>query len=78
MIIARIYVGSRTDFNKGKSQHKYSCNNSSDNSPNFKLYKTIRKNGGWKNTFEMIIIEKCPCKNSLEAMGRKIKFFIKY
>jgi hypothetical protein len=74
-----IYVGSTTDFNRRKSQHKYSCNNCSDNSHNFKLYKTIRKNGGW-NKFKMVIIEKCPCKNRYtgKVLGRKINLFIKY
>ena len=43
------YVGHTTDFTKKKYAHKYSCNNVKDKSYNFKVYQTIRENGGWVN-----------------------------
>ena len=43
-----IYVGSTCNFNNRKRQHKQNTN--LDNKKNnFKVYKTIRENGGWEN-----------------------------
>jgi hypothetical protein len=49
------YVGSTADFNKRRSTHKNVCNNENSKNYNFKIYKTIRENGGWDN-FKMIEI----------------------
>ena len=51
------YVGSTADFNKRKSSHKSDCNNQNGEKYNYKVYKTIRENGGWSN-FKMIEIAK--------------------
>jgi hypothetical protein len=65
-----IYVGSTTDFAKRKYNHKSSCTNENHSHFNFKVYKTIRENGGW-NEFEMIEIEKYPCNDSNESAARE-------
>jgi hypothetical protein len=65
-----IYVGSTTDFPKRKNSHKNNCINENDSHYNFKVYRTIRENGGW-NEFEMIEIEKYPCNDSNESAARE-------
>jgi len=78
--IKEIYVGSsfRDDRIKG---HKYSCNTPHNKKYNIKVYKFIRENGGWDN-WEMIEIEKYPCKDkpTLEKRERywieKFKSFL--
>jgi hypothetical protein len=47
-----VYVGSTKAFRQRKNQHK-NCYNNGDN---FKLYNTIRENGGWDN-WRMVILE---------------------
>lgn len=51
-----VYIGSTTNFTNRKSQHKSRCNNENGKHNNFKLYKTIRDNGGWQN-WRMVIID---------------------
>ena len=51
------YVGSTADFNKRKSEHKQNCNNEKRPAHNYKVYRTIRDNGGWSN-FKIIEIAK--------------------
>ena len=51
------YVGSTADFNKRKSTHKQNCNNENGEKYNYKVYRTIRDNGGWSN-FKIIEIAK--------------------
>tara|TARA_R110000782_G_scaffold64204_1_gene131035 strand:+ start:28 stop:663 length:636 start_codon:yes stop_codon:yes gene_type:complete len=51
------YVGSTANFNKRRNTHKSSCNNENCKEYNFKIYKTIRENGGWSN-FKMVEIGK--------------------
>jgi predicted GIY-YIG superfamily endonuclease len=52
-----VYVGSTKAFRQRKNEHKSNCNN--DNKKhNFKLYQTIRENGGWEN-WRMVIIDEC-------------------
>ena len=40
------YVGSTSNFKVRKNRHKNDCNNETNN---FKVYETIRNNGGWTN-----------------------------
>jgi hypothetical protein len=61
-----VYVGCTTRFNERQREHKKRCNNEKYKEYNFKVYKTIRDNGGWDN-FEMVQIIKQPCKDSAEA-----------
>ena len=54
-----LYVGHTTNFIQRKYQHKTSCNN---NNVKFKIYETIRANGGWNN-WDMVEIANYNCKN---------------
>ena len=72
-----IYIGSTTNFKKRKSAHKYGCYNEKHNQYNYKVYKTIRENGGWK-MFKMIEIEKYPCKDRQEAERREHEIMKEY
>lgn len=68
--ITDIYVGHTTNFIKRKCGHKQVCSNEKDKHHNLKVYQTIRANGGWDN-WEMIEIEKYPCKDANEAKSRE-------
>ena len=59
------YVGQTTNFKLRKSDHKANsiCHH-------YKVYQFIRNNGGWDN-FDMIEIEKFPCKDGNEARARE-------
>jgi hypothetical protein len=63
--ITDCYVGHTTDFRKRKWNHK-----SNVDKINFKVYKCILENGGWDN-WDMIEIEKYPCKDANEARARE-------
>jgi hypothetical protein len=64
------YVGHSTDFVRRKSAHKNNCNNENMKCYDFKVYSTIRQNGGWDN-YSMIEIEKYPCKDTNEATAKE-------
>jgi hypothetical protein len=49
-----VYVGSTKSFRHRKNQHKNCYNTMKD----YKLYNTIRENGGWDN-WRMVILEDC-------------------
>jgi len=70
LTIKDTYVGSTTDFRKRKWNHKATYNAEKS----FKIYKTIRENGGWEN-WSMIEIEKFPCKDGNEAHTRERYWF---
>ena len=60
------YVGQTTNFPQRRRQHKHSCNNIENRAYNFKIYKTIRDNGGWTN-WKMIEIERRICLDKSDA-----------
>ena len=62
-----LYVGSTTHFGNRKVQHKQKCYNPNGSHYNYKLYSTIRDNGGW-DAFNMVVIKEFPCKNKQEAL----------
>ena len=64
------YVGHTTDMTKRKWAHKSVCNNEKSKDHNLKIYKIIRENGGWEN-WNMVLVEKFPCKDSSEACKRE-------
>lgn len=64
--ITSMYVGHTTSFTHRKREHKSRCNNDYP----FPIYKTINDNNGWEN-WEMIEIEKYPCKDANEARARE-------
>ena len=72
--ITDCYVGSTTNFNNRKSQHKDNCNNPNRGGYNFKVYQFIRENGGWKN-WDMIMVEKYPCNDKLELHKKEREVF---
>jgi len=60
-----IYIGQTTNYIRRKNEHK----NYSEY-PLIGLYEKIYNNGGWNN-WEMLEIEKFPCKDGNEAKGRQ-------
>jgi hypothetical protein len=66
------YVGSTTDFSCRKSHHKGSCINPNSSHHHYKLYQTIRDNGGW-DCFQMLEIKKFPCTDNREAQAEEEK-----
>ena len=68
-----IYVGHTTNFNSRKYNHKATCNDDTNKNHNAIVYKYIRENGGWDN-WDMILISKCSCENSLEAKRIERKY----
>ena len=63
--IPNTYAGHTTSFKDRKGQHKSKSKNGKE-----KVYQIIRENGGWDN-WEMIEIEKYPCKDLREAQTRE-------
>jgi hypothetical protein len=61
-----LYVGSTTDFDRRKNEHKREANKKSE----YKVYKMINEYGGWDN-WSMIKIEDYPCKSSQDAKQRE-------
>ena len=58
-----IYVGSTSDYDVRKRNHKNNINNENYN---FKIYNTIRENGGWEN-WKMIQIHQEENINKTQA-----------
>ena len=61
-----LYVGSTTHFGNRKRQHKSRCYNANGKPYNYKIYSTIRDNGGW-DAFNMVIVKEFPCENKRQA-----------
>jgi len=66
LTISDLYIGHTTHFTRRKNEHK--CRYNADNK--FKIYQTIRENGGWLN-WSMVQIEEFNCNNSNEAKARE-------
>lgn len=64
------YYGSTCHFINRKWQHKADCYNPNCEKYNQKKYLFIRANGGWDN-WQMIEVEKYPCKDKNEARARE-------
>ncbi len=64
------YVGSSTNFNQRKSDHKSVCKNPKNKNHNIPVYKTIREKGGF-DAWDMILIENYPCKSKPELLARE-------
>ena len=58
-----VYVGSTCNFNKRKCDHKRNINNEERKAYNFKIYKTIRENGG---AWDMQPHSQFPCNSKME------------
>ena len=73
--ITDVYVGHTTNFIKRKARHKYDCNNINGKAYNYKIYTTIRDNGGFEN-WSMIEIEKFQdCNDINEASARERYYY---
>ena len=68
--VSDCYVGHTTYFTKRKSHHKSDCTSINSKGYNYKVYKVIRDSGGWQN-WSMILVERYPCNNRLEALQRE-------
>ena len=68
------YVGSTKAFANRKYEHKHRCNNENCKEYNYKLYKTIRDNGGWDN-WRMVCIHQgeYPDKRSAEIKEEELR-----
>jgi hypothetical protein len=71
-----IYVGHTTNKQERLKNHKTRCNNFNDKSYNFKLYQTIRENGGWEN-WEMNVLEQYSCENKIQAELKEREWILK-
>lgn len=47
--VKETYIGSTKNFKHRKAVHKSMCNNTNSSGYNYKLYKCMRKNGGYDN-----------------------------
>ena len=72
-----VYIGSTGCFIKRKQKHKDACNNPNSKSHNFKLYKTIRDNGGWEK-WNMVIIDKLDKSTLIDARIKEEKLRQEY
>ena len=68
-----VYIGSTTNFNRRKYEHKHHCINENSEKYNHKIYKTIRELGGWDN-FEMVLVAKCPCDDKKELHAKEFEY----
>jgi len=68
-----LYVGSTSNFRKRKYHHKSNCKNEKE-IYKIKIYETIREHGGWDN-WNMLEVEKFPCKDGNEARTRERYWF---
>jgi hypothetical protein len=61
-----VYVGSTMSYANRKYEHKRTCNNENRKGYNYKIYQTIRANGGWDN-FRMVCIHQEDVDNKRHA-----------
>jgi hypothetical protein len=69
-LITDCYIGQTCNFQQRLNEHRSNCYNQNSNKYNYKLYQTIRANGGFDN-WTMNIIELYPCNNKLESSARE-------
>ena len=68
IMIKETFIGHTTNLTKMKYSHKRNATQNTKESFSY-LYQFIKSNGGWEN-WDMVLIEKIECKNSLEAKKR--------
>jgi hypothetical protein len=68
-----VYIGSTTNFNRRKSEHKFHATNEKSPKYNHKVYQTIRELGGWNN-FEMVLVARCPCNDKMELHAKEFEY----
>jgi hypothetical protein len=67
------YVGHTINIIERRYKHKVDCHNPNKKTYNYKIYKTIRENGGWEN-WKMLVIHQQICKDDIEARQIEQKF----
>ena len=72
--ITDIYIGSTTNFNRRKQQHKISCYNKNGIKYNQLNYKFIRDHGGFEN-WSMVLIENISV-NDIHELHKKEREYI--
>lgn len=72
--ITDCYIGSTTDYDDRKLQHKINCNDINCKDSHYKVYNFIRSNGGWDN-WTILEIEKYPCLNNVQARERERYYY---
>jgi len=72
--VTDVYVGHTTNMVKRRCFHKSSCNNENSIHHNYKVYQTIRANGGWDN-WSMIQICEFSCTNMEEARAEERRHY---
>ena len=71
------YVGSTTDLASRKSEHKSRCNNEKGKKYNYKIYQTIRENGGW-DVWQITPLEEYnECQSQVQARIREEEWSVK-
>lgn len=68
------YIGSTASLKTREYTHKSNCNNPTTPKYNFKVYQTIRANGGWDN-WKMTAIEELPMHTKIQATIREQHWF---
>ena len=64
------YIGSTTNKNRRKQQHKENSNGQNKNKYNYPVYQFIRENGGFDN-WTMIILEEYSCESKIQLCQRE-------
>lgn len=72
--IKDVYVGHTTNFTKRKYKHKRTCHRENGKGFNYKIYQTIRDNGGWEN-WSMVMIEEHSCSGFEQARKRERQLY---
>lgn len=70
--ITEIYIGSSTNYQNRKQEHKKRCCNENYKEYNYKVYQFIRENGGWEN-WRMVILHDFPCNSKRELEKEETK-----
>jgi len=64
------YIGSTTNKNRRKQQHKTDCNNENRKGYNSYVYQFIRNNGGFEN-WNLIVLEEYYCENKIQLQMKE-------
>ncbi len=68
--VKECYVGSTTNENNRRANHKSKCTNETDPDHNLYVYRFIREHGSWDN-WELIVHEKLHMNNEYECKIRE-------
>ena len=71
------YVGSTCNWVQRKATHKQGCNKPNSRHYHLSIYQIMRQYGGWDN-WNMILIERFPCENRIDAAKRERYWYETY